>query len=109
MSLSDCPCVSHDEKLVKPGWVVTESECEKCQCIDNYYTCDTSSCTGVTSPEPPMLCDESDFIPLINGNPPLPNEAFDSSSILTEKFKPSNAKLNNKISDDSAGKFINKI
>lgn len=103
MSISDCPCISHGEELVKPGLVVHESNCEKCQCINNYYTCDKSSCVENVT-ETPMQCDEAHFIPLVNGRSPLPSGAFKSSSVLSEKYKPSFAVLNNKVSDYSAGK-----
>lgn len=106
VSISDCPCISHNEELVKPGMLVQESKCEKCQCINNFYTCDKSSCDNNIIIEPPMHCDEEHLISLINGKNPLPNEAFNSSSILSEKYKPSDAKLNNKVSDYSAGKWF---
>ncbi|XP_043259225.1 hemocytin isoform X1 [Colletes gigas] len=43
---SDCSCKSYEGELVIPSAVVKESECEICQCINNYYTCDGSSCTS---------------------------------------------------------------
>ncbi|XP_076276507.1 hemolectin isoform X2 [Lasioglossum baleicum] len=41
---ADCTCKSHHGEVVIPGAVLKESECEICQCINNYYTCDDSSC-----------------------------------------------------------------
>ncbi|CAK9818181.1 SSPO [Anthophora quadrimaculata] len=46
---ADCNCRSHDGYPVIPGAVLKESECEICQCINNYYTCDKSSCVSVVS------------------------------------------------------------
>ncbi|XP_070162344.1 hemocytin isoform X2 [Polyergus mexicanus] len=44
-----CPCISHDGNSVAPGAVRKESDCEICQCINNYYTCDTTFCYNVSS------------------------------------------------------------
>ncbi|XP_053978189.1 hemocytin [Hylaeus volcanicus] len=49
---TDCFCKSHEGDPVIPGSVLKESECEICQCINNYYTCDTSSCASVTDQGP---------------------------------------------------------
>ncbi|XP_043682227.1 hemocytin isoform X2 [Vespula pensylvanica] len=43
----DCTCKSHNGQSIKPGTVVKETECEICQCINNYYTCDKTFCTNV--------------------------------------------------------------
>ncbi|XP_026826604.1 hemocytin isoform X2 [Ooceraea biroi] len=48
---NDCPCKSHDGGSVAPGAVRKESDCEICQCINNYYTCDSTSCE-VSTHEP---------------------------------------------------------
>ncbi|KOX75564.1 Hemocytin [Melipona quadrifasciata] len=45
----DCTCRSHDGYSVISGAVLKESECEICQCINNYYTCDRSLCATVTN------------------------------------------------------------
>ncbi|XP_059615285.1 hemocytin [Phlebotomus argentipes] len=42
---NQCTCASKSGTLVKPGEVFRESDCELCQCIDNAYVCDTSTCT----------------------------------------------------------------
>ncbi|EFN85665.1 Hemocytin [Harpegnathos saltator] len=42
----ECPCESHDGSLVAPGAVRKESDCDTCQCINNYYTCDRASFCG---------------------------------------------------------------
>lgn len=41
---NECPCESHDGNLVAPGAVRKESDCETCQCVNNYYTCDNTLC-----------------------------------------------------------------
>lgn len=46
-----CPCKSHDGNSVAPGAIKKESDCETCQCINNYYTCDTTFCYNVSSHE----------------------------------------------------------
>ncbi|XP_012135564.1 hemolectin [Megachile rotundata] len=46
---ADCTCKSHDGQPVISGAVIKESECEICQCINNYYTCDTSSCSTTST------------------------------------------------------------
>lgn len=48
---SHCSCRSRDGGSVAPGATREESGCEVCQCINNYYTCDTSSCYSVSSHE----------------------------------------------------------
>lgn len=48
---SHCPCRSRDGGSVAPGATREESDCEICQCINNYYTCDKSSCYNVSSHE----------------------------------------------------------
>lgn len=44
---ADCTCWSHNGQPVISGSVQKESECEICQCINNYYTCDKSSCVSI--------------------------------------------------------------
>lgn len=44
-----CPCTSHDGISVAPGAVKKESDCEICQCVNNYYTCDTTFCGNTSS------------------------------------------------------------
>lgn len=46
---SDCTCKSHNGRPVISGAILKESECEICQCINNYYTCDKSLCVSVTN------------------------------------------------------------
>ncbi|KAK0088266.1 hypothetical protein PV326_004912 [Microctonus aethiopoides] len=48
VEMSDCPCKSHNGESVKPGDVIEESQCERCQCLSNYYTCDKSLCDVTT-------------------------------------------------------------
>lgn len=40
----DCTCMSRSGKVIRPGEVVNESECEVCQCIDNVYICNDMDC-----------------------------------------------------------------
>ncbi|XP_034943572.1 hemocytin, partial [Chelonus insularis] len=50
VDIFDCPCITHNNTIIKPGIVVTESECELCQCLSNYYTCDKSlGCENISS------------------------------------------------------------
>ncbi|KAK4875849.1 hypothetical protein RN001_012271 [Aquatica leii] len=44
----DCMCTTNDGYPVKPGVVTSETECRRCQCVDNFYTCDESACTTTT-------------------------------------------------------------
>ncbi|XP_078043521.1 hemolectin [Augochlora pura] len=44
---ADCTCKSHQGEPIIPGAVLKESECEICQCINNFYTCDKSLCTDI--------------------------------------------------------------
>ncbi|XP_043601962.1 hemocytin isoform X2 [Bombus pyrosoma] len=46
---SDCTCKSHNGRPVISGAILKESECEICQCINNYYTCDKSLCVSATN------------------------------------------------------------
>ncbi|KAL0131073.1 hypothetical protein PUN28_002574 [Cardiocondyla obscurior] len=92
---SHCSCRSHDGSSVAPGAIKKESDCETCQCINNYYTCDTTFCNKnssqqvtmdaregpeatVTSPSinketivlystvtPPEECNYANYVPLI--------------------------------------------
>nr|XP_034190302.1 hemocytin [Osmia lignaria] len=45
---ADCTCKSHDGQSILPSAVIKESECEICQCLNNYYTCDRSLCLKST-------------------------------------------------------------
>ncbi|XP_015177061.1 PREDICTED: hemocytin [Polistes dominula] len=60
---NDCNCKSHNGESIKPGNVVKESECEICQCIHNYYTCDKTVCTNVAHQVEPS---SSTFTPTLN-------------------------------------------
>lgn len=46
-----CSCRSHDGGSVAPGAIRKESDCETCQCINNYYTCDTTFCYNISNHE----------------------------------------------------------
>lgn len=50
VSHADCTCMSYTGQMVKPGQVIKESACESCQCLDNSYVCDKSSCD-----KPPVI------------------------------------------------------
>ncbi|XP_050525527.1 hemocytin [Daktulosphaira vitifoliae] len=41
---NDCTCYSRNGTLVKPGGIFKEDWCTICQCINNAYVCDDSSC-----------------------------------------------------------------
>lgn len=43
---NDCSCESHDGNSVAPSVVRKESDCEICQCVNNYYTCDNTLCNN---------------------------------------------------------------
>lgn len=49
---TDCTCKSHDGQSVFPSAVIKESECEICQCLNNYYTCDRSLCSKASTEKP---------------------------------------------------------
>ncbi|XP_025836285.1 hemocytin [Agrilus planipennis] len=57
---------------------------------------------------PPPECDGSRFINLIDGDTPLPDEAFSASSELGQYFSPKYARLNNEVTDGSGGSWIPK-
>lgn len=116
----DCSCRSHNGHPVISGAILMESECEICQCIKNYYTCDKSSCSTVinnitteqsntqswteTSPlfeihtfiipstvNPPPYCTSNNFVPLVQY---LDNQvSFDASSIRDSNFQSKSALL----------------
>lgn len=44
VSKGDCTCFSRNGTQVKPGGVFKEDQCTVCQCINNAYICDDSSC-----------------------------------------------------------------
>ncbi|XP_046603352.1 hemocytin isoform X1 [Neodiprion virginianus] len=124
VDIRDCTCKTHDNKAIKPGFPVKESECELCLCLRNVYTCDYSACTTSPSPttsitvtttqtevsiiaEKTERCKESDYIYLINGEEePLSDQAFEASSYSTHLSKAPNARLNNEPSKGSAGSWI---
>ncbi|XP_050428341.1 hemocytin-like [Adelges cooleyi] len=41
---SDCTCYSRNGTQVKPGGIYKEDSCTVCQCLNNAYVCDDSSC-----------------------------------------------------------------
>lgn len=117
----DCSCRSHNGHPVISGAILTESECEICQCIKNYYTCDKSSCfteiNNMTTEQPntqsstetisslfeihtfivsstvspPSYCISNNFVPLIQY---LDNQvSFDASTIKDSNFQSKNALL----------------
>ncbi|XP_044578140.1 hemocytin isoform X1 [Cotesia glomerata] len=114
---ADCPCKSHDGKVVKPGAVIAESECERCQCLRNYYTCDKSYCTTTppslpTSPttqaattiedhtiitvntvSPAEPCVSKQYRSLLDTNKIDKQVIFNASSIAGIHYKPEFAKL----------------
>ncbi|XP_044006095.1 hemocytin [Aphidius gifuensis] len=51
VDIADCNCISHNEESVKPGVVVEETNCKRCQCLSNFYTCDNTSCEKSTTVE----------------------------------------------------------
>lgn len=105
VDVNDCSCKSHDGKAVKPGAVILESECEKCQCLSDHYICDKSLCLTTITPvtntrttpstemkstiiipttvSPPKSCDEEDFV-LLTGN-------TSPASFSTSSWEPSNS------------------
>lgn len=54
---------------------------------------------------PPEQCTEDRFVDLIQGIEPLPDEAFDASSVLSENFKPSNARFSSETDATSGGSW----
>ncbi|KRT80045.1 hypothetical protein AMK59_6836, partial [Oryctes borbonicus] len=44
VSVADCLCASQNGTAVKPGDIVQEDECTKCQCVNDYYGCDNTLC-----------------------------------------------------------------
>ncbi|XP_063975011.1 hemocytin [Diachasmimorpha longicaudata] len=74
----DCPCRSDNGTSVKPGVVINESNCKVCQCVNNYYSCDSSRCvtTDVTlepsikPSHPPTPIEELTTIMPITVTPP---------------------------------------
>jgi von Willebrand factor len=41
---SHCLCKTEEGEPISPGATFKASECKICQCINNYYSCDDSSC-----------------------------------------------------------------
>lgn len=54
---------------------------------------------------PPEQCSEDRFVDLIQGIEPLPDEAFNASSVLSENFKPSNARFSSETDATSGGSW----
>ncbi|KAL1513261.1 hypothetical protein ABEB36_002690 [Hypothenemus hampei] len=128
VSKHDCLCVSDNDKSVKPGQVVKDG-CKECQCLDNSYSCNEEQCNAelvsisgaelarnytdlpttiaylIPSVSPPPECNEDRFISLIQGDQPLPDEAFSASSYLSPEFGPSNSRMDKKISKKSGGSW----
>ena len=46
VTIADCMCRTPDGTHLKPGTLYKESECKICQCVDNFYLCDVSTCEG---------------------------------------------------------------
>ncbi|XP_011303247.1 hemocytin [Fopius arisanus] len=75
----DCPCRSHNGSSIKPGVVVQESQCEVCQCVNNYYSCDSSICateivtqvTPTQSSSRPLIEESTTIVP-DTATPPEP-------------------------------------
>ncbi|KAJ8974052.1 hypothetical protein NQ317_002298, partial [Molorchus minor] len=133
VSVDECLCVSEDGSPLKPGHVRQEGLCKTCQCVDNYYSCKEEACTEEettterekvpineeikltlppilipTSITPPPECEEDRFINLIQGDQPLPDDAFNASSVLSPSFAPSHARFNSRISETSGGSWAPK-
>jgi Chitin binding Peritrophin-A domain/Trypsin Inhibitor like cysteine rich domain len=53
VNVLDCTCMSNDGTMVKPNIPYQESECKKCQCVDNSYVCMDLPCAKPT--ESPIL------------------------------------------------------
>lgn len=68
---NECPCESHDGDLVAPGAVRKESDCETCQCINNYYTCDSTSCGKATTSRYEEYSPGTSGVSPITEQPPL--------------------------------------
>ncbi|XP_046389468.1 hemocytin isoform X2 [Ischnura elegans] len=51
-----CTCISkRSGEPVKPGAIFWESKCEACQCINNEYVCDATSCHAKATPPTPSI------------------------------------------------------
>nr|XP_014086275.2 hemocytin [Bactrocera oleae] len=111
VEMDECPCMDKSEKYVQPHMLVTGEE-EVCQCIDNAFTCIPNEVPElpyilVTTPaedehEPDFLpstivphlnCEPERLIPLIQGDLPLPDSAFNASSTLNAYNAPFMARL----------------
>ncbi|XP_017781781.1 PREDICTED: hemocytin [Nicrophorus vespilloides] len=137
VAIQNCMCTDHDGKPVKPGTVVKESDCMLCQCIDNYYTCDKSTCGDeeeaytilpdvietvsgqpkyVTEPTimvvntvtPPKECNPDMYTDLIQGDQPLPDDAFSASTVLGASFEAKHSRINSQITADNGGSWMPK-
>lgn len=48
---NDCSCETGDGNAIAPGVVKKQSDCKICQCVNNYYVCDSTICDNVTDRE----------------------------------------------------------
>ncbi|KAK9502170.1 hypothetical protein O3M35_012753 [Rhynocoris fuscipes] len=107
---ADCTCRSHTGLMIKPGVVVSESACESCQCLNNYYSCDSSLCQTTiattvapttlqiqteifiipSTVTPPERCPNDRFTSLLEN---IPDSAFTASSYLEPGLEPNNARI----------------
>nr|CAH7739498.1 unnamed protein product [Callosobruchus chinensis] len=131
VSLDECLCATEQGDPVGPGKIVEEQNCRTCQCVHNHYSCQESTCepkeptvekievkpnvlVPFTMPPippsvtPPEDCDENRYIDLIQGKQPLPDEAFNASSILSDNFAPHNARINSRVTPKSGGSWAPK-
>lgn len=83
---NECPCKSHDGNSVAPGAVRKESDCEICQCINNYYTCDSTSCGNVTTTEGRPLGRSSVSEPITEQPSTMPSIYRTTTSSIEEFF-----------------------
>ncbi|XP_026667953.1 hemocytin isoform X2 [Ceratina calcarata] len=112
---ADCPCATYEGQQIIPFTVFKESDCVFCQCVNNLYTCDETSCRtgqGTTLPplettlpttreytvlipstvSPPAECVSNFFIPLIQYFGP--QVSFNASSSKGPAFQPENIVFN---------------
>ncbi|XP_055854171.1 hemocytin [Episyrphus balteatus] len=133
VEIDECPCMSSDEKYVKPHSVYQQNvsgSVETCQCIDNTYFCKgivepieiTTKLPEIvnlhsepsteeplfiipTSSTPPLRCDPELLIPMINGAEPLPDSVFAASSTLSDSYLPHFGRLHTQPSTTSKGSW----
>ncbi|XP_067647324.1 hemocytin isoform X2 [Eurosta solidaginis] len=113
VEMDECPCMDKSEKYVQPHMPVFGDE-EVCQCIDNAYTCVpiklpevTTMPTLLTTPAvteyqpealphtlaPHLHCETEQYVPIVEGDQPLPDSAFNASSSLNAYSAPFMARL----------------